>query len=883
MSQLWKTVLGCVMATTVYLSAQAQESCGFEPTPEQIAHFDRTRVQRQQFSTLRSGTIHWIPIQFYEGIATSGQNATPRMNYEALQVLMKDLNQFFGPYNIQFFECDVKKDIANNTLFGFDSSEEPQLSAYETPNVLNVYFFHTVSVNGAPVCGYSYLPPSADRVFVAKGCTDDNAVFLHEIGHYFGLYHTHGKTNSFTDELVNGSNCTTAGDEICDTPADPRLNISALVYGCNYIGAIFDANGDAYRPDPTNLMSYAHTSCKNRFTPQQMARMAYTALNDRANLTGCTHPNDCQNQISSLPVQFDFETGMQNWSNGWFYPEIRIDFIRHTGATPTPNTGPDTAYSGSHYVYLESSADTGNYYRLGVLQSPCFDLRAYTAPKMSLRYHAFGNNLFELGALASIDGGATWDSLLFVIPQLSSENAWKEAVMDLSPFITAPNVQFRILASMLPGGLSDIALDDIRVYNDAVISCNLNITTTLQSPSCNGGSNGQILPQVSGGVGNLTYSWSNGASSTILEGLSAGTYSLVVLDSLGCKDSVAVTLLAPPALQVNLSPTHVGAPGQSNGAISSTVSGGTAPYYYTWSNGATSANLSALPAGTYTVTVIDSKDCQLTRAVTLTEPVGGCGTLHTQFPWAGGFENNFLIFERVLGNSTNWVRRNSATPNPNTGPSAAYEGTFYTFINSAPNRTAVLQTYRCLDLRPVVNPVMEFYYHMLGAQMGQLNVDVSTNNGVTWTTVWTLSGNQGDQWRKATINLQPYNNGTTRIRFRGISSSSTSDMALDALYIGPATGSSNQQFNPQDEEALGTIKVNVFPNPAPGIFNFFAENAEHCSSLEVYNPAGQKIWKSQNTQIAQQIDLSYQPEGIYFLRALVNGKVIVKKLMIARN
>jgi hypothetical protein len=258
--------------------------------------------------------------------------------------------------------------------------------------------------------------------------------------------------------------------------------------------------------------------------------------------------------------------------------------------------------------------------------------------------------------------------------------------------------------------------------------------------------------------------------------------------------------------------------------------------------------------------------------------------LYSSFPWSGSFESNFIIFERVLGYQTNWVRRSGATPNANTGPDAAQHGSFYAFINSThPNRTAVLQTQKCLNLSGVNNPVLEFYYHMYGAQMGELNVEISTNNGVSWTTVWSLSGNQGNQWRKATIDLQLYNNGTTRIRFRGVTASNTSDMALDALYIGPATGNQNLIAPSVQANPIATQGLSVYPNPSTGMVYFEAMEAQECTKLEVYNYAGQKIWTSPSTEPLQQIDLSNQADGIYLLRAVVDGAMVVKKMMIKRN
>gem|GEM_PF-2255437 len=94
----------------------------------------------------------------------------------------------------------------------------------------------------------------------------------HEMGHCFGLYHTHQGGN----ELVDGSNCGSAGDFVCDTPADPNLNDAGNMSGCTYVGTSTDANGDSYSPDPTNIMSYAPASCRQGFSSGQLIRALTT-------------------------------------------------------------------------------------------------------------------------------------------------------------------------------------------------------------------------------------------------------------------------------------------------------------------------------------------------------------------------------------------------------------------------------------------------------------------------------------------------------------------------------------------------------------------------------------------------------------------------------
>ena len=410
------------------------------------------------------------------------------------------------------------------------------------------------------------------------------------------------------------------------------------------------------------------------------------------------------------------------------------------------------------------------------------------------------------------------------------------------------------------------------------------MTTSPTQVTCHGANNGQLTVQVSGQNGAVTYSWSNGATTSAISNLAAGIYTVTVTDSLGCVLTANDTIVQPSALQASLSSLNVTTAGQNQGSISSSVNGGTAPYTYLWSNSSTSANITGLFAGTYTVSITDANNCTIVLNRTITEPQVVCASNYNNFPWSGSFESNYEIFERVLGYQTNWVRRAGATPNPNTGPNAANNGNIYAFINSFNAFwTAVLQTKHCLNLTSVNSPVLEFYYHMSGAQMGTLNVDISTNNGVNWTTAWSISGDQGNQWAKAIVDLQPFKTANTRIRFRGVGTSKLSDIAIDGLYIGSA-GSNLQVHEPQTMQfEKSMVKLAVYPNPSPGVFNVETNEEEPVTALEVYNQAGTLVWKVHDPVSQYRIDLSTQPSGVYFLRAQLDGEVVVKKLMLFKN
>lgn len=136
---------------------------------------------------------------------------------------------------------------------------------------------------------------------------------------------------------------------------------------------------------------------------------------------------------------------------------------------------------------------------------------------------------------------------------------------------------------------------------------NLTLEATSTPADCNL-SNGTaaIVPQ--NGTAPFVYVWNNGAQTATLEGLEAGSYNVTVVDANGCQGEVQVTVDGKNitlATEVN----SASCVGGTNGAATVIPSGGDAPYTFAWSNGANTADISALEPGSYTVTVTDNAGC----------------------------------------------------------------------------------------------------------------------------------------------------------------------------------------------------------------------------------------------------------------------------------
>jgi gliding motility-associated-like protein len=137
---------------------------------------------------------------------------------------------------------------------------------------------------------------------------------------------------------------------------------------------------------------------------------------------------------------------------------------------------------------------------------------------------------------------------------------------------------------------------------------------------CNGDASGAADLTVSGGVAPYTFLWSNFQASEDISGLNGGLYYVIVTDANGCTHRDSALINEPAALVLTTSVTSISCFNSNDGAIDLTVTGGTSPYSYAWSNGATTQDLANLQNGTYVVTVTDANACSATTSVTIINP-----------------------------------------------------------------------------------------------------------------------------------------------------------------------------------------------------------------------------------------------------------------------
>ncbi len=187
------------------------------------------------------------------------------------------------------------------------------------------------------------------------------------------------------------------------------------------------------------------------------------------------------------------------------------------------------------------------------------------------------------------------------------------------------------------------------------------LTTNATDISCFGENDGRIVAEVTGGVGNYSYDWSDGQTSNIASNLGAGDYFLAVLDGNDCPvTSDLVPIIEPAELTVAVGQIdNVLCFGEMNGAISINAMGGSAPFEYSLDGiiFQPTATLGGLTAGDYTVIVKDSRACEVpTENITIAEPQEFIVTANVDDPITKlGFPINLSAEANSTGGSINYT------------------------------------------------------------------------------------------------------------------------------------------------------------------------------------------------------------------------------------
>ena len=427
------------------------------------------------------------------------------------------------------------------------------------------------------------------------------------------------------------------------------------------------------------------------------------------------------------------------------------DWLVDANGTTSSSTGPSGDNTSGSGNYLYTEA-SGCANDVKILTSPCFDVSGAACPAFTFAYHMFGATMGSLDVEVSFDQGVTWTSRF----NRSGDqgNAWQQGFVDISGPSTTVKVRFVGVTGT--SFTSDMAIDDVAIIDASNQTFNaafsgLPATASVNDPSST------LVPSQSGG--NFS---GPGVSGNSFSPSAAGPGVHVITYTIG-----------PGSCAVSSSQTI-------------TVTGATCP--------------SPTEIAPYTEDFENQSTC-----------TPSCGT-------SCGLIDNWT---NDPNDDTDWLVDVGGTTSSSTGPSTDFiPGTSagkYLYIETSgtacQNATANLIS-PCILVTPAQCPVLTWGYHMFGATQGTHNVDISTDAGSTWTNVFSVSGNQGDQWNRGVVDLTSYVGQTIRVRLQGITGGSfTSDLAVDGVQVIDFSTQS-PVFDIVASGNVNPASISVFDNPA---------------------------------------------------------------------
>ncbi|MFH1977696.1 MAG: hypothetical protein ABIJ92_00010 [Candidatus Aenigmatarchaeota archaeon] len=149
------------------------------------------------------------------------------------------------------------------------------------------------------------------------------------------------------------------------------------------------------------------------------------------------------------------------------------------------------------------------------------------------------------------------------------------------------------------------------------------------------------------------------------------------------------------------------------------------------------------------------------------------------------FEVDFGNWTNVAGDDFDWTRFSGSTPSGQTGPTSAYEGTWYIYTEASsnnPSRTAIVES-PVIDFDSYLSEQIKFRYHAYGSNGGMIYLEVQDGVG-GWTTLWSTSIGISNVWQVYTQDLSTQTGSSKKLRFRVVTGTDyLSDFALDAINI----------------------------------------------------------------------------------------------------
>jgi PKD repeat protein len=392
--------------------------------------------------------------------------------------------------------------------------------------------------------------------------------------------------------------------------------------------------------------------------------------------------------------------------------------------------------------------------------------------------------------------------------------------------------------------------------------------TSAVDATC-GQTNGSTTATPSGGQAPYTYAWDDQLAQTTATatGLSVGVYNCTVTDANGCSVTVAATVGNPGAPIV----TGAGVDAtcaQNDGSAAVTITGGSAPFIYVWvPNVSTSASATGLAAGVYNVTVTDNNGCASSVSITIVAPsVPSVSGTATDEVCAGDCDGS--LNATATGGTAPYTYNWDGGIGAGQTQSSVCPGTYVVTITDASGCTS---TSSVTIAAGAAAPVASFTASATNVDVGiAVNFTNTSTGGTTYN--WDFgdgnsSANQSPSHSYAAV-------GTYTVVLTVTNAAGCAATFSEVIVVSEIDGVS---------EMSSADLVQLFPNPSHGELQL-SWGALKVRYVEVVNILGAQVYVSAgvNGSNSHVMDLSAQPNGVYFVNVHTDEETIAKRVVIAK-
>jgi Secretion system C-terminal sorting domain len=350
MNKIYSILIFTIFTVTLLQAQSSKPTCFFSKNEENqmILRLKSNLQTIENQGVSNRNAIKYVPVYFH---LVANDDGIGRLKPARVLEAMCQLNADFLPSQIQFYLSELPgvglfDTLINNQNVYEGQSNEFLMNSKRHPNAINVYVVEDCQTSNTPSGGtvLGYYKPNKDWVVMNKSEIGGNAsvtansYFSHEMAHYFSLMHLYAGLEFYSPglgvpadsslfELMDGSNCTTTGDYICDTP--PDYGFGFLQIGCApYAGGALDPNGVLIDPMENNMMG-SFLGCDFAFTPQQNAVMiADLDSQERDYLDNVFEP--VATEITT-PLDFLYSPSINDTTA--FFDEVTFEWLSVAGAT----------------------------------------------------------------------------------------------------------------------------------------------------------------------------------------------------------------------------------------------------------------------------------------------------------------------------------------------------------------------------------------------------------------------------------------------------------------------------------------------------------------------------------------------------------------------